>query len=427
MQPAINAFCQTPDRELPDLISTGIQHILANASKLDGIARQLFALGELRGSNVMRRLAKEEASKVLVLIDFVRCPLSRSKERSETLKSFYGHVAKGIYAQTCDWRPATFKDISEYVEWKTAGFYLDGPNDVDWIFRNDIVAAREWAIYVDYVQDITVDNGEYMWHVPTDVETDQSGYSTPRSLRVSLALSRCGATSTRGLRIVSNIWRNYQPNECSTNIELLELIVRTLSDLRANDLYVEATFDDERCVLDGWAFPLWSLELRDLTPNNQKLTELRRRRKELIERWVETEKQRQPALVVSRDAVVCLSEAFNLWQNDINEIRDAHFEGQQRGLRIEPASLMNQYHELDSYQQLERMLCELTESERIDLIALAWFTRQRPADWPQNHHHAVAMIKNLDSRYQTGLGQDWLRGLELWESDPTSPVSFDLT
>ena len=32
---------------------------------------------------------------------------------------------------------------------------LDGPNRVDWIFPNSIVAERDQALYVDYVRDIT--------------------------------------------------------------------------------------------------------------------------------------------------------------------------------------------------------------------------------------------------------------------------------
>ena len=426
MKPAINNLCQIPDQCLPEVVSTGIKHVLENASSLDSIAHRLFDEGEIRGSNMMHRLAEEEAAKVLVLIDFIRCPKSKSKERSATLKSFYDHVAKSIYAQTCDWRPASFKDICDYIEWKTAGFYLDGPNDVDWIFRNDIVAAREWAMYVDYVQDVTVENGAYSWQVPTDDDSHQSAYSSPRSLKVALALARCGATSVRGVRVISDIWRNYTPKKCSSTVELSKLIARTLSELEADGLNSAGSTADKQVVFDGWAFPLWTLDLRDRTADNQLLKELRNRRRAYIRQWIEIESQREPDLVVTRSAVERLSEAFFLWQSDIDEVRDNYFANQEESRsRIEPGALMQQYDQLDSYKRLESMLRELSEAERIDLLALAWFTRQRPYNWPQHHRHAVEMVKGLDFRYQTGLGKDWLMGFELWQSDPETPSTLD--
>jgi hypothetical protein len=42
-------------------------------------------------------------------------------------------------------------------------FYLDGPNDVDWIFYNDILRTREETIYVDFVEN----DGQHVWHDPT--------------------------------------------------------------------------------------------------------------------------------------------------------------------------------------------------------------------------------------------------------------------
>ena len=31
-------------------------------------------------------------------------------------------------------------------------YYLAGPNDVDWIFRNQLLSSREDGLYVDYVR-----------------------------------------------------------------------------------------------------------------------------------------------------------------------------------------------------------------------------------------------------------------------------------
>lgn len=61
------------------------------------------------------------------------------------------------------------------------------------------------------------------------------------------------------------------------------------------------------------------------------------------------------------------------------------------------------------------MFQELTERERIDLLALAWFTRDRIANWPNVYKRARAMIERLNYNYQIGLGNEWLKGLERWE------------
>ena len=428
MRPAIEDLSQVGDDKLFTVVSEGINHIIENALELERIGKKLIKANESRGWNIMRGLADEEAAKVLVLIDYVRCPRSKSAEQARVSKYFYDHVAKSIYAEACDWRPAQFKDIRQYAELRLAGFYLDGPHEIDWIFRNDIIAERDRAMYVDYVQDVTVEGGDHNWQFPMDDNVLAVGYSMPSSLKVVLALAQCGMTTEPGLRIVATKWRDFEPKSCSTRLELMGLTVETLEILKANQLCPFASGAAQRTVLDGWAFPLWPLELRYLgnrSSENDLLSELREQRDARKARWIEIEKQRKPDLVVSRQTVERLNETFRRWQNDIDEIRDAHFEGQEGGLRIEPSTLRSQYHELDSYRQLERMLCELNEFERIDLIALAWFTRQRPADWPQHHRNATAMINDLDCKYQTGLGKDWLRGLELWESDPKTPATFD--
>ena len=284
-------------------------------------------------------------------------------------------------------------------------------------------------MYVDYVQDVTVEDGKRSWHYPDYSYANWLGYQSPWPMRVSDALKRCGATSTDGLKVIAAIWRDYEPQPTSSRVDLMGLVVETLETLKANGLAFDSSSEDERTILEGWAFPMWSLDLRvtgSRSSENQLLRDLRKRRKDYIERWLKTEQQRDPHPRVTRETIERLSDAFCQWQSDIDEIRDAHFAGQEGGLRIEPSTLRNQYHKLDSYVELERMLGELTESERVELLALAWFSRQRPFDWPQHHRHAIAMIKNLDYKYQTGLGKDWLRGLDLWESAPQTPYTLDL-
>ena len=125
---------QLSDIALYETLSEGMPLIVDNATNLDDTARRLYRDEEYRASEVMRGFAEEEAAKVLILIDYVRCPRSW-EQRAQVLKRFYGHVAKRIHAMACDFpRIASFKELSSLVEGECRPWYLDGPNGIDWIF-----------------------------------------------------------------------------------------------------------------------------------------------------------------------------------------------------------------------------------------------------------------------------------------------------
>ena len=133
-------------------LSEGMPLIFDNAAGLDESARRLYRDGALRASDIVRGFGEEEAAKVLILIDYVRCPRG-FKKRGEILKRFYSHVAKRIYAITCSYpKIASFGELSKLVESECRPWYLDGPNGIDWILPNAISAEREQALYVDYMR-----------------------------------------------------------------------------------------------------------------------------------------------------------------------------------------------------------------------------------------------------------------------------------
>ena len=66
------------------------------------------------------------------------------------------------------------------------------------------------------------------------------------------------------------------------------------------------------------------------------------------------------------------------------------------------------------------MFQQLTEHERADLLALAWFTRERIADWPAVREYAHTRISTVDDNYQIGLASCWLAGFNRWEEKPRS-------
>ena len=74
MRPAVIDLAKFSDDRLFKEISEGITHIVENAVSLDDTARRLCQAQEYRAAEILRGFAEEEAAKVLILIDAVRCP-----------------------------------------------------------------------------------------------------------------------------------------------------------------------------------------------------------------------------------------------------------------------------------------------------------------------------------------------------------------
>ena len=64
------------------------------------------------------------------------------------------------------------------------------------------------------------------------------------------------------------------------------------------------------------------------------------------------------------------------------------------------------------------MVLGLTDEERADLVALAWFGRPEVLEWPATYKRAHEGIRETSDEYQIGLGSKWLTGLERWERKP---------
>lgn len=166
MRTAIKDLLQLSDAQLFEQVATGIRLVVEHAESLESIAVRLIGIDEHRGAAIVRALAKEEAAKVLILVDLIRCPRNDQDARRRTTLAFRDHLAKEIYANSCRWRPVDFAELTTIVNRERQPYYLDGPNDVDWIFPNDAHGRRENRKYVDYVRDVTVENGEHDWVSP---------------------------------------------------------------------------------------------------------------------------------------------------------------------------------------------------------------------------------------------------------------------
>ena len=425
MRRAIEHLVQLSDERFLEEISKGIAHIVEYTDSLDSLAGRLVDIGEYHGTKTVHALAEEEAAKVFILVDAVRCPPSEQEHRARTLRGYYDHLAKHIYSEACWWRSADFAAVQQAIELEREPYYLDGPNDVDWIFYNSAKAERERLMYVDYVQDITKQHGKRYWVSPlTYPEPGRYYQSTPTSLVAAQALHRIGLTTPAGLSIVADVWRSFRPKPSTTFPELSRKMMETLKCVIERELTSEGDLNAlVRTVINYWPFPLWSLDLR--IANAPTVGDLRQHRSEYIEQLARIEAQRDPPPQIQRSKVEALSTAYDEWMLEYDQLVESQRGNEDGPLRILPDSASPLH--LRSYVRLERMIRELTLEERMDLATLAWFGRQSRSGWERLHAHARSTICDDDVDYECGLGSYWLIGLERWESPPELPANLTAT
>ena len=299
-------------------MSTGIPLIVESAEELDEAGWQLFVAEEFRASDIVKGLAEEEAAKVLILLDAVRCP-PNAKSKAKILKNFYDHLAKRIYAETNSLpNVLTFGELADFVERGRQPFYLDGPSGVDWVFPNAITADRENKMYVDYVRDITERKGDYRWYAPVVLPVVFQSYRQPSVVGLSRALCDAGTSSPDGLACVAETWRGFRPDRDTSRTELRRLIERTLERLGERHVGV-IDQGAESLILSEWSFPLWPLSLTERPSGRDSLAELRARRERTIE-WIQkTEARRDPRPAISRPKVEAMSNAYVVWRKEVDE------------------------------------------------------------------------------------------------------------
>lgn len=257
---AIKDLSQLAEDALFETVAEGLGHVLDNARRLCDDSEQLADCNRFQGSRVLRGIAEEEAAKFLILLDAVRCPRQPTARWSRQLARFNDHLAKGLYGRSYYWRPGTLGQLQEYLDREREDFYLDGPNDVDWIFRNYILQRREETLYVDFI--VTEDGRSWLHPGRFNNETGLilKGHR-PQALEISQALSRCGVATARGLEVVATVWRQVSMRLDLKWFDLRKLNHRTLEELESKGLLQEQPGEVYEKVIGRWQFPLYDLEL----------------------------------------------------------------------------------------------------------------------------------------------------------------------
>lgn len=132
---ALASLLQKPvDQRLP-IIAEGLALVVEHVGELRRSVSTLQGVGQLRAAAILDVVAGEEAVKALILLDLVRVGWADQVVASRQIRSFSSHLARGIYAEVSMMNPGSFRDVREMVARHRPSQYLDGPNDVDWVYR----------------------------------------------------------------------------------------------------------------------------------------------------------------------------------------------------------------------------------------------------------------------------------------------------
>ncbi len=262
-------MAELDDDQLFTELSNGLYLCLANAVRLWRDCQRLLAANRSQAFNIIRIFVEEEAAKYLILLDAVRCPRQPSHVFSRQLGYFNNHLSKGLYAKYyTHLRPTDLTEIRNYMDHERRALYRDGPNDDDWIFRNDILREREESIYVDYVAYSDNAPTKHYWHFPDPQRQLLFGMTKnrPEVLDIALALHGVGMTNRSALATVAATWRPVCIDETILRPRIKELNRRTLDCLANRQLLRVRPKSVYARVINDWRCPLFPLDLSEIKP-----------------------------------------------------------------------------------------------------------------------------------------------------------------
>ena len=245
-----------PPKERDALICEGLgllgSRLRLLASEIDqqpvGVALELLA-----------GIAGEEAGKALILIDIYRSPRASQAVVSRQLGRASQHLPKLLYRQMVDYRIGDRTELVGALHRHRLDRYLDGPNDVDWVFRNDLVAGRENDMYVDLVQ--TEDGLEWWPPLPTTIRR-----AVPDAVRLVLALQDAGMFAAGALKRLERSWVDFDP---AVESHFGDWSDRTANALRGGPSASLAI----ACEL--WPMPMTELELEPIAVTDEEIEKAR--------------------------------------------------------------------------------------------------------------------------------------------------------
>ena len=107
-------LCQMNHNERLDFLAEGLPIILDSARDFWAASQQISTTMP-READVLANHAEEEAAKILIVMDIVRCPQQLCASKiGPMVRWFYDHLARLIYANATSWKPMHVTQLREY-------------------------------------------------------------------------------------------------------------------------------------------------------------------------------------------------------------------------------------------------------------------------------------------------------------------------
>jgi hypothetical protein len=251
-------LAQMPAARQLEVIADGLPILLKSADDLFLASAALT--DHPRAASILEGHAIEEVSKILILMDIVRCPEKLRPGLTGTMfKWFYDHLARLIYADAQTWRPVNMEQLQEYVDSHRRSHSLEGYAG-EYIVPNWTTFSRESELYADIV---AYEDGEPTWNEPLG-SAPLFGAGRPPAWKVVEALRDMGAFRPAGLDIVSEIWgavefvgkRNHWD-------DARDLTEQMLTRLQAAGLFTEQTRQEQIGRLyNDWQMPMYRIDFK---------------------------------------------------------------------------------------------------------------------------------------------------------------------
>jgi hypothetical protein len=262
-----------PTKERLDFIAEGLPVILESARGFWHASEKL-ADANPREADVLEGFAEEEAAKILIVIDAVRCPAKLISEKlSVIVSNFYNHLARLIYAEAQGWKPMHVSQLQEYVNSSRQSHYLEGYVG-EFIAPNWNLSTRESQLYADIE---AYEDGVPQWNTPV---SHVSGLPrlTPQALQVAESLSVAGIFTRKGLDATAEIWGQVEFRDTETYADARRLAQQLLTRLIAENLPSEAaTQEDVRVLYELWQMPMYHIDFTLIDVSLPELLEERER------------------------------------------------------------------------------------------------------------------------------------------------------
>ena len=251
-------MCQMTQEERLAFLAEGLPIILSSAQSLWCGARKLYD-DMPREAGVLEGFAREEAAKVLILMDAVRCPRRLIGSRMGAIVSWsYDHLARLIYADAARWRPTCVAELREYVDLNRKAHALEGEVG-EYIVPNWSLYERESRLYADIEAD---ESGELSWSNPVDgVFTSLTRRFPPVSLEAADAMAMLGIFTLDGLKATAEIWDQVEFADQENRSDALRLLRELVNRLSLEGLPSDKATDQHVSTLaDSWQLPMYNLE-----------------------------------------------------------------------------------------------------------------------------------------------------------------------